>query len=137
MKRKTWVWILFGAAILAAIIYAGISVSRGLSTASEPSAIEKLVARTVRNFAIPKKARLEPNPWKTAPSVLEEAREKFIARCAVRHGPDGAGQTDIGRNLYPKVPDFPAITADTGPDGWPNPLHHSQWRAPYRNAGMG
>jgi predicted CXXCH cytochrome family protein len=106
MKRKTWVWILFGAAILAAIIYAGISVSRGLSTASEPSAIEKLVARTVRNFAIPKKARLEPNPWKTAPSVLEEAREKFIARCAVCHGPDGAGQTDIGRNLYPKVPDL-------------------------------
>lgn len=106
MKRRAWVLILFSTAILASIIYAAVSVSRGFSTASEPSSIEKLIARTARNFLIPKKARLEVNPWKTNPSILKEARKKFMARCAVCHGSDGAGQTDIGRNLYPKVPDL-------------------------------
>jgi predicted CXXCH cytochrome family protein len=106
MKRRSKVWILFGAVISAAIIYAGISLSRGFSTAVEPSAIEKVIARTARNFAIPRRARNEVNPWKATPSILKETRENFIARCAVCHGPDGAGQTDIARNLYPKVPDL-------------------------------
>lgn len=106
MKRRSWVWVLLGTAILGSIVYAGISANRGFSTAAEPSSIEKFIARTARNFAIPKKARLEANPWKATPSVLNEAREDFIARCAICHGPDGAGQTDIARNLYPKVPDL-------------------------------
>src|SRR6202165_6106575 len=117
MKRREWVWILFGTAIFGSIIYAGISVSRGFSTASEPSSIEKLIARTARNFAIPTKARLEVNPWKATPSILKEARENFIARCAVCHGPDGAGQTDIGRNLYPKVPDLQSPRTQNLTDG--------------------
>ncbi|HKV61780.1 MAG TPA: cytochrome c3 family protein [Candidatus Acidoferrum sp.] len=106
MKRTSWIRILVGAAILAAMLYAGLLVSRGFSTAVEPSAIEKLLARAARNFAIPTNARLEKNPWKSTPAILGEARENFIARCAACHGPDGAGQTDIGRNLYPKVPDL-------------------------------
>jgi nitrate/TMAO reductase-like tetraheme cytochrome c subunit len=89
---------------LGSVVYAGISVSRGFSTAAEPSSIEKFIARTARNIVIPKKAQLEVNPFQPTPSVLNEARENFIARCSVCHGPDGAGQTDIGRNLYPKVP---------------------------------
>jgi predicted CXXCH cytochrome family protein len=106
MKRKAWIWILVGTAILVAMVYAGILVARGFSTAAEPSAIEKLLARAARNFAIPTKARLEKIPWKPTPAILSEARENFIARCAACHGPDGAGQTDIGRNLYRRVPDL-------------------------------
>jgi predicted CXXCH cytochrome family protein len=106
MKRAAWVWILLGTAIAAAIVYAGISVRRGFSTAAEPSSIEKVVARAVRNLAIPTKARFELNPWKPTPTILIEARDNFIARCSVCHGPDGVGQTDVGRNLYPKVPDL-------------------------------
>ena len=106
MKRWTWVWILFGTAILASILYAGVLVRRGFSTAAEPSTIERLIARTARNFAIPKKARLEANPFEPTARVLKEARESFVARCALCHAPDGSGQTEVGRNLYPKVPDL-------------------------------
>jgi predicted CXXCH cytochrome family protein len=106
MKRTTWIWILLGTATAAAIVYAGITIRRGFSTAAEPSSIEKVAARAARNFAIPTKARLEVNPFAPTADILKEAREGFVARCAICHAPDGSGQTDIGRNLYPKVPDL-------------------------------
>jgi predicted CXXCH cytochrome family protein len=81
-------------------------ITHGFSTAAEPSYLERIVARAVRNLAIPRDARLEKNPWNAAPEVLNEARESFLARCATCHGPDGSGQTTVGRSLYPRVPDL-------------------------------
>jgi len=78
----------------------------GFTTAAEPSRLETIVARAARNFAIPRKARLEPNPWKPTPDVLKDAHESYFDRCAVCHAPDGSGQTNVGRNLYPRVPDL-------------------------------
>ena len=72
----------------------------------EPSALEKLVARTVRNLAITAAARHENNPLKASPEILNEARDSFIDRCAVCHGNDGSVQTQVGRSLYPKPPDL-------------------------------
>jgi predicted CXXCH cytochrome family protein len=117
VNSRAWIWFLFGVAILVATIYAGILISRGFSTASEPSSIEKLVARTARNLAIPRKARQETNPWKPAPDILKEARDNFIARCAICHGPDGSGQTEVGHNLYPKVPDLRSPPTQNLTDG--------------------
>jgi hypothetical protein len=74
-------------------LYGASVIWHGLSTADQPSYVETVVARTARNLAIPRKARLETNPWKATPDVLKEAREGFLDRCAVCHGPDGAGQT--------------------------------------------
>ena len=52
-------------------------VWRGFSTADQPSFLETMVSRTARNFSIPRKARLEANPWQATDEVLKEAREKF------------------------------------------------------------
>jgi mono/diheme cytochrome c family protein len=103
--RKLFIW-LFSIGLIALGLYGASVIWRGLSTADQPTYIETVVARTTRNLAIPRKARLETNPWKATPDVLKEARESFLDRCAVCHGPDGAGQTQDGRNLYPKVPDL-------------------------------
>src|SRR5580658_3385818 len=92
--------------LIALGLYGGSVIWHGLSTADQPTYVETVVARTARNLAIPRKARLETNPWKATPDVLKEAGESFLDRCAVCHGPDGAGQTQDGRNLYPKVPDL-------------------------------
>lgn len=94
------------ALVVLGAIYGARLVHRGLSTTEEPSGIEKLMARTVRNLSIPSRARKETNPWKATPENLEEAREHFLARCAVCHGNDGSGVTQVGRNLYPKPPDL-------------------------------
>jgi predicted CXXCH cytochrome family protein len=102
---KKFLLALFAAAVAAAI-YGAVVIRRGFSAIDEPSSVEKAVARTVRNLAIPSDARNEKNPWKATPDILQEAREHFIARCAICHANDGTGQSKIGRNLYPKVPDL-------------------------------
>ena len=96
-------------AIIVVAGYFGVRILlHGFSTAAEPSRFETLVARAARNFAIPRKARLEKNPWKPTPDVLKAARESYIDRCSVCHAPDGSGQSNLGRNLYPRVPDLSA-----------------------------
>ena len=95
-----------GVALLALGLYGARLIWHGFSTADQPSYLETVVARTARNLAIPRKARLETNPWQATPGVLKEAQENFLDHCAVCHGPDGSGQTQDGRNLYPKVPDL-------------------------------
>jgi predicted CXXCH cytochrome family protein len=102
---KKFLLALFAAAVAAAI-YGAVVIRRGFSAMDEPSSLEKAVARMVRNLAIPSGARNEKNPWKATPEILQEAREHFIARCAICHANDGTGQSKIGRNLYPKVPDL-------------------------------
>jgi cytochrome c553 len=101
MSMKRWkklLLVLVALGVLAAV-YGAVLIRRGFSTMDEPSAPEKLVARTVRNLAIPAAARHENNPLKASPEVLKEARDSFIDRCAVCHGTDGSGQTQVGRNL--------------------------------------
>jgi predicted CXXCH cytochrome family protein len=87
-------------------LYGAHLISRGFSTAEEPSYLEAAVARAARNFSIPRSARREVNPWKPTPEILNEARESFLDRCAICHGQDGSGQTGMGRSLYPRVPDL-------------------------------
>src|SRR5579863_1873319 len=97
---------LAGAALIVLALCAAYFLRHGFTTASTPSRLETAIARAARNFAIPRKARLETNPWKTTPDILKEARESYSARCAVCHAPDGSGQSNVGRNLYPRVPDL-------------------------------
>jgi predicted CXXCH cytochrome family protein len=60
----------------------------------------------MRNLAVPRGERNAINPWKATPENLNDAREHFTARCAICHGNDGRGKTQIGRGLYPRVPDL-------------------------------
>jgi predicted CXXCH cytochrome family protein len=89
----------------------------GFSTADEPSALEKVVARAARNLAIPRSARRETNPWNATPEILKESRESFLDRCATCHGVDGSGRTQVGRNVYPKVPDLRSPRTQNLTDG--------------------
>jgi predicted CXXCH cytochrome family protein len=104
-SRKNFL-LLCGVILIALGFYGIRLVWRGFSTADQPSFLETIVARTARNLSIPRKARLEANPWKSTPDVLKDARENYVDRCAVCHGVDGSGQTQVGSNLYPKVPDL-------------------------------
>src|SRR3981081_4110508 len=106
MKFRKIVLLLVAAVLVVAGFYAVRIILYGFPPAAEPSRLETIVARAARNFAIPRKARLEPNPWKPTPDVLKSARESYFDRCAVCHAPDGSGQTNVGRNLYPRVPDL-------------------------------
>src|SRR5262245_41840942 len=81
---------------------------RGFSARDEPSAIGKVLARQIRRWSVPARARSTPNPVPASPAVLEEAREHFADHCASCHANDGSGQTPMGRHLYPRAPDMRA-----------------------------
>jgi predicted CXXCH cytochrome family protein len=117
MNTRRIVLLLSVAVLVALGLYGAHLISRGFSTADEPSYLEAAIARAARNFSIPRSARREVNPWKPAPEILNEARESFLDRCAICHGQDGSGQTGVGRSLYPRVPDLRAPKTQNLSDG--------------------
>jgi predicted CXXCH cytochrome family protein len=105
VRWKTLILSFCGLVVIAAALGL-LMIRRGFSARDEPTSLERVVARSVRNFSIPSYAAKEPNPLKPTPGNLQEAREIFTARCAICHGPEGNGQSLLGRNLYPKPPDL-------------------------------
>jgi mono/diheme cytochrome c family protein len=105
---KRWVWLTLAAVLVLvlAAVAGRAALRRGFSARDEPSAIERIVATQARHLAIPRGARQLRNRLPLSPGLLAEARAHFADHCALCHGNDGRGRTEIGRNLYPKAPDM-------------------------------
>ena len=89
----------------------------GLHATAEPSAFEATIARTVRNWAIPGRARREKNPLPASADNIRAGRDEFMTQCAGCHGHDGSGLTPMGRNLYPRVPSLRSTMTQALTDG--------------------
>lgn len=102
--------LLWGA--LLAIFLLGIALwvsglaSHCCSAREEPSRMEIFVARLVRTWSLPASARQSKNPLASSPQLLQDASRHFADHCASCHANDGSGNTEIGRNLYPRAPDM-------------------------------
>jgi predicted CXXCH cytochrome family protein len=116
MNLKRTLLVLLAVVILA-VGYGASVIRRGFSATDQPSAVERVVARTVRNLGIPQSARNEKNPRTATPSLLQEARENFTGHCAGCHGKDGDGRSGMGPNLYPKAPDLRQLETQNLTDG--------------------
>ena len=116
MRWKRLVLALCSLLVLGGVLGA-LLVRRGFSARDEPSLPERAVARLVRNLSIPHAAAEQANPLEPTPEILRAAREKFLDRCAVCHARDGGGETQVGRNLYPKPPDLRASGTQSLSDG--------------------
>jgi mono/diheme cytochrome c family protein len=55
---------------------------------------------------LPGGASQSKNPFASSPQLLQEASRHFADHCASCHGNDGSGNTEVGRNLYPRSPDM-------------------------------
>jgi mono/diheme cytochrome c family protein len=109
-------------ASLALLLFAGAiggahTVRRGFSARDEPSAPEIFAARTARKLAVPRRAKTLQSPFVITSDGLAEARANWAQNCASCHGVNGNGQTEIGRNLYPKPPDLRARETQQQTDG--------------------
>jgi predicted CXXCH cytochrome family protein len=108
-------------AVLALCVVIAIAVAllihRGFRATAPPPAWEIAVARRVRSFAIPRDERRRKNPVPNSAQSLQHAHDLFFSRCAGCHGPDGAGRTPIGGNIYPRVPDLRSPAAQDLTDG--------------------
>jgi mono/diheme cytochrome c family protein len=111
-----------GLAIVLSLVVGGATalwlfLQHGFSARDQPMAVEAFVARRLRHLAVPRSVRLAQNPVPAIPEVLAEARAHFADHCALCHANDGSGQTEIGKNLYPKAPDMREANTQSLSDG--------------------
>jgi len=92
-------------------------MSTGLSARGEPGAFEAVAARRARTMAIARHARSLQNPVRYSDEVVASGRAHFADHCAVCHGNDGSGETEMGRGLYPRAPDMRATATQELSDG--------------------
>ena len=96
-------------ALLLLLVVDGIMVwlhGRGVSAREQPSWIEVRAALFMRGWMIPSTYKGLKNPISNTQENFVAAREHFADHCASCHGNDGSGNTEMGRNLYPKAPDM-------------------------------
>jgi mono/diheme cytochrome c family protein len=112
--RKCWtaVAVFFAAAVVTAGSVAAWTVHHGFSARNEPTAVESALARAMRRMAVPASTRTAENPVPATEQVLSDAMAHFADHCAGCHGNDGRGETEIGRNLYPPVPNMATKTQE-------------------------
>jgi len=91
--------------------------NHGFSAREQPFWVETVLARNARSIAIPTGSRELKNPHPVTEASMAEAREHFVEHCSICHGIDGRGDTLIGRNTYPKVPDMAKTETQQLADG--------------------
>ncbi len=103
--------------IVVSAIFLMLVLRNGVSARATPTRTEEMIATTARHFAVPRAARNIRNPIPLSPAVLAEGRHHFADHCASCHGNDGSGQTEMGTNFYPKVPDMRTARTQILSDG--------------------
>jgi mono/diheme cytochrome c family protein len=73
----------------------------GCTADKHPSREESTLANAAKDVAIPLEAGKKKNPLPETDQVLSQGQEVFLGSCAQCHGPDGRGDTNIGRNMNP------------------------------------
>jgi mono/diheme cytochrome c family protein len=88
-----------------------------LSADAQPGVIERAAATRLVRLSIPADADRQPNPFHADASAWRSAVAHYKDHCAVCHGRDGRGKTDVGQNMYPRVPDLADAAVQTRSDG--------------------
>ncbi len=101
-----------GALAVGAMFMAG-----GIGARQSPSALESAMAPRLRSMAIPRAARDMKSSVPASADAVKEGMEHFADHCAICHGNDGSGNTHVGQNLYPRVPDMRLAATQDLTDG--------------------
>lgn len=107
MFRLLRALVLLVVAIAAAILVTAWYTQRhGFSASAQPSRLETAIALRARRLIMPADARSRTNPVPASAAAVRAGMEHFADHCAICHGNDGSGQSEIGKGLYPKPPDM-------------------------------
>jgi mono/diheme cytochrome c family protein len=104
------------AIVVCIVVYVAMA-NGGLSAVEQPGRIERAIAGRLVRLSIPSDARALKNPFAGAPDTWRDAEDHYADHCATCHGPDGRGQTDLGRYMYPKAPDLAGPSVQNLSDG--------------------
>lgn len=103
MKVVATVLLVLLAAIVGAVTYVR---ATSLDARGTPSPWEAAFARRIRGYAVPDAVKSMRNPVPRTNDAVDAGLEHFADHCAVCHGNDGRGNTEMGRGLWPKAPDM-------------------------------
>lgn len=106
MRCWKFILVVLAAVTVAAVGYGLTMMHHGFSAKDEPSSLELVIARAMRDLAMPASAKNEKNPFSANREVLAAAQAHFADHCATCHANNGSGDTEIGKSLYPKAPDM-------------------------------
>lgn len=115
-RRFTIAAVVVGCLMLGAIAFFVATMRHGFSAADQPTAMEAMMARSMRRFSAPADLRDAKNPLPLTPEILAEARAHFADHCATCHGNDGKG-SDMGKRMYPRAPDMTQPSTQRQSDG--------------------
>jgi mono/diheme cytochrome c family protein len=98
----------------AAVVYVW---STGVSAHEPPGRVETFAARRLRDLAVARRARDLVNPVPRSPEAISDGLAHFADHCASCHANDGSGNTAVGRNMFPRVPDMRLAATQNLSDG--------------------
>jgi mono/diheme cytochrome c family protein len=118
LKRLVQLILVIFTLIGIAATFGGLLLLRGgVSARAEPGRMETAAARRLRSLAMPSDAPSLRNPVAATSETFEEGLAHFADHCAACHANNGSGDTEIGRGLYPKVPDMRQAATQNLSDG--------------------
>jgi mono/diheme cytochrome c family protein len=108
--RDALITIVVLAVVIGVLAYVRIRAG-GLSADAEPGTFERTLASRLLRLSISPEAERQKNPFADDAGAWRTAVAHYRDHCAMCHGSDGRGRTELGENMYPKVPDLsdPAI----------------------------
>ena len=89
----------------------------GFSADAQPGTFERSIATRLLRLSIPADADRQQNPFAADANAWRSVVDHYEDHCATCHGRDGRGKTDIGENMYPKVPDLADARIQSLSDG--------------------
>src|ERR1700756_1659154 len=119
--KDAMVRVLWGVLIVVLVLGGGLWVSGVGSNCcgarQAPSPTETAVARLVRSWSLRSGASQRKNPLVSSAELVQEASRHFADHCASCHANDGSGNTELGRNLFPRAPDMRLAATQQLSDG--------------------
>lgn len=113
--RARWWAVIVTVVLLVAV--ATLTRGMGLSARRVPLPGEAALARAARAWTLPARYRALATPLAPLPEALRAGMEHWADHCAVCHDNDGRGRTEVGRGLFPPVPDMQAAATQDLSDG--------------------
>jgi len=88
------------------LVAAGALLLPACTATKKPSQVETTLANMAKDVVIPIEAGDLKDPLPASTQVVEEGRQLYLQSCALCHGTDGHGATNLGRAMYPPVMDL-------------------------------
>src|SRR5689334_22970594 len=93
--------------LIVSVICSAVGICMASCTAHQrPSRVEQALANAAKDVVIPIEAQQLKNPTPTTTDVVQQGRQIYNQTCALCHGSDGHGRTNLGLGMYPPVMDL-------------------------------